>query len=111
MLFETLYRTDPRGKSFADLSETEYFQPRIDREMRGDRYVFVVRETHGYFDDRQKRVESLTETFNPDEPFDSWDEAQRWYEQQLRHRASSGFVHAFAWDPMSPTGMSYRILT
>ena len=110
MMFETLYRADPRGKSFADLSETEYFQPRIDRERRGEKYVFFARETHGYFDDQQKKLESLTETFNPEEPFENWDEAQRWYEQQLKFRASTGFVHAFALDPMSPSGMSYRIL-
>jgi hypothetical protein len=110
MMFETLYRADPRGKSFADLSEVEYFQPRIDREKRGEKYVFFGRETHGYFDDQRKKLENLTETFNPEEPFESWDEAQRWYEQQLKFRASTGFVHAFAWDPMSPSGMNYRVL-
>jgi hypothetical protein len=110
MMFETLYRTDPRGKSFANLSDTEYFQPRIDCELRGDNEVFFVRETHGYFDDQQKQMKSQTETFNPEEPFENRDDAQRWYDQQLRRRASDGFVHAFTWDPMSPIGMSYRRL-
>lgn len=110
MMFETLYRTDPRGKSFANLPETEYYQPRIDRERRGGKDVFFVRETHGYFDDQQKELRSLTETFNPEEPFESWDEAEHWYEQQLRKRASNGFVHAFVLDPMSPSGMNYRVL-
>jgi len=109
-MFETLYRTDPRGKSFADLSETEYYQPRIDRERHGDKFVFFVRETHGYFDDQQKRVESMTETLNPQDPFESRNEAERRYEQQLRQRASNGFVHAFAWNPMSPGGATYRVL-
>jgi hypothetical protein len=111
ILFETLYRTDPRGKSFSDLAETEYFQPRIDREKRGDKFVFFVRETHGYFDDQQKKAESVTETFNPEDPFESREEAREWYEQQLRFRTANGFVHALAWDPFSPDRTSYRILS
>jgi hypothetical protein len=109
-MFETLYRADPRGKSFETLSETEYYQPRIDREKSGDRYVYFVRETHGYFDDQRKKAESLTQTFNPEEPFETWDQAQHWYEQQLQLRASGGFVHVFTFDPMSPSGMRYRVL-
>jgi hypothetical protein len=110
MLFETLYRTDARGKSFTNPSDCEYFQPRIDHELREGKDVYYARETHGYFDDKQKKLVNQTETFNPDEPFTTWQEADRWYQQQLRYRAASGFVHAFAWDPMSPTGTSYRIL-
>jgi hypothetical protein len=111
MKFETLYRTDPRGKSFDELSATEYYQPRIDCERRGKGEVFFVRETHGYFDDQQKKMKNQTQTFNPDEPFESREEAEKWYENQLRVRAASGFVHVFAWDPMSPNGMSYQLLS
>ena len=53
-MFETLYRTDARGRSFANPSDCEYYQPRIDRERHGGEGVFFVRETHGYFDDEKK---------------------------------------------------------
>ena len=87
-MFETLYRTDARGKSFANPSDCEYYQPRIDSEFCDGKYVYFVRETHGFFDDSQKKMINRTETL----------------------RASSGFVHAFAWDPMSPSGTTYRVL-
>lgn len=109
-MFETLYRNDARGRSFASPSECEYYQPRIDIEVRGGKNAYFVRETHGYFDDRQKKLVNQTETLNPEEPYDSWQEAEHRYQEQVRYRASTGFVHSFAWDPMSPSGMNYRFL-
>ena len=52
----------------------------------------------------------MTETFNPNEPFETWDEAQLWYQKQIEYRASRGFVHAFVFDPMSPNAVRYRLL-
>ena len=51
MFFETLYRVDPRGKTFlpgdnASLSETEYFQPQFELEFREGKHVFFIREKH-----------------------------------------------------------------
>lgn len=109
-MFETLYRTDARGKSFENPSDCEYYQPRIDSEFRNGEYVHFVRETHGYFDDGQKKMVNRTETLNPDEPYKTIQEADERYNSQLECRASTGFVHAFAWDPMSPSGMRYRVL-
>jgi hypothetical protein len=74
------------------------------------RTVFFVRETHGYFDDTRKQLKNMTETFNPNEPFETWDEAQLWYQKQIEYRASRGFVHAFVFDPMSPNAVRYRLL-
>ena len=113
MLFETLYRIDPRGMSFAELPATEYYQPRIDREVINGKEVYFVRETHGYFDDQQKKVANCTFTLNPDEVaegYPTWEEAEGRYEQQLRKRAKERFVHVFAFDPLTPTGLSYRLL-
>jgi hypothetical protein len=110
MTFETLYRVDARDKSFADPSECEYYQPRIDPEKREGKDVFFVRETHGYFDDTLKQLKNMTETFNPNEPFKTWDEALGWYQKQIEYRASLGFVHAFVFDPMSPNAVRYRLL-
>lgn len=110
MKFETMYRTDTRGKSFSNPSETEYYQPRIDRESHGGKDVYFVRETHGYFDDTQKRLANHTFTLSPEEGFATWQEAQDRYDEQMQHRAKGGFVHVFAFDPYSPDGTSYRIL-
>jgi len=109
-MFETLYRTDARGKSFANPSDCEYYQPRIDSEFCDGKYVHFVRETHGFFDDSQKKMINRTETLNPEEPFKTLQEAEGIYNAQLQYRASSGFVYAFAWDPMSPSGITYRVL-
>lgn len=109
-MFETLYRVDPRGKSFTKPHECEYYQPRIDVEHCGGKPVYFVRETHGYFDDTAKRAAAITQTFNPDEPFETFAEAEKWYQQQLQRRAADGFVHVFGFDPFSPGGMSYRRL-
>lgn len=112
MRFETLYRTDARGKTFDGFAnpETEYYQPRIEVEYRDGKQAFFVRETHGYFDDQQKRPANITVTLSPDEGFSTLAEAERRYEEQLRYRASNGFVHAFAFDPFSPDRSSYRVL-
>jgi hypothetical protein len=107
-MMETLYRHDPRGKSFENLEATEYYQCRIDQESRERRHVFFVRETHGYFDDQQKKPANITETFNPEKPFENFAEAEGRYHQQLQRRASEGFVHAFSFDPF--TGIKYRLL-
>jgi hypothetical protein len=75
-MMETLYRHDPRGESFENLEATEYYQCRIDQESRERRHVFFVRETHGYFDDQQKKPANITETFNPEKPFENFAEAE-----------------------------------
>jgi hypothetical protein len=109
-MFETLYRVDPRGRSFANPAETEYYQPRIDRESHAGRDVFLVRETHGYFDDEEKKAANITSTLSPEEGFATFDEANSRYEEQLRYRAKTGFVHVFSFDPFSPDGMTHRVI-
>ncbi len=101
MFFETLYRVDPRGKTFlpgdnASLSETEYFQPQFELEFREGKHVFFIREKHGYFDDQQKKPASIITTLAPEEGFATADEAWKKYEERLRYRASQGFTHAFS---------------
>jgi len=80
MFFETLYRVDPRGKSFdpgdlASPSDTEYYQPHIEFEFRGGKQVFFVREKHGFFDDQQKKMAHHRDTLNPEEGFAKMAEA------------------------------------
>lgn len=114
MSFETLYRVDPRGKTFVaddpkSISEMEYFQPHFDLEFHEGKQVFFVREKHGYFDDQQKRRVNPTDTLEPEEGFATEAEARKKYEQQLRIRASEGFVHAFS-VRIPEGGINYRIL-
>ena len=96
MRFETLYKTDhPERLEFA-----EYYQPQIDMEPRNGRWTYFLREKHGWFNDSEKRAVHHSHTLNPEDGFASLEEAIRAYEQQIRHRASEGFVHSFSLDPM-----------
>lgn len=111
--FDTVYRSDPRGRSFAELRDVEYYQPRIDTELRDGNEIYFVRETHAYFDDQKKRPANITYTLNPEngeEAFSSWEAAEARYKAQLSSRAKEGFIHLFSFDPFSPDGVSYRML-
>jgi hypothetical protein len=111
---ETLYRVDPRGKSFADgtlasVSDTEYYQLSIDVVFHAGKDSYFVRERHGYFDDRQKKLVHHHLTLNPDEGFPTVEDALAGYDAQLKHRAAQGFVHAFS--PRIPEGGTrHRVL-
>jgi hypothetical protein len=114
MFFETLYRTDPRGKSFkpgdpTSISETEYFQPFFDSYFVDGKQVYFLRETHGYFDDKQKKVVNIVTTLAPEEGLSTVEEAWKEYEKQLSFRASQGFVHAFS-VRIPQGGMNHRVL-
>ena len=104
--FETLYKTD----SPKDFANGEYFQVHFNVETNPvtGKQAFFVREKHGYFDNEQKRAVHPVTTFAPEEGFTTFEEAAERYEQQLRHRASEGFVHAFSVDPFE--GIKYRRL-
>lgn len=114
MFFETLYRSDPRGKTFdpgdpASISETEYFQPLFELEFQDGKHVFFVREKHGYFDDQQKKPVHPIDTLSPEEGFATEQEAWKKYEQQLRFRALQGFTHALS-VRIPEGGINHRIL-
>lgn len=103
-MFETLYKTD----SPTELEHAEYYQPNLDMEFVEGKWIFFVREKHGWFNDARKRAEHHITTLSPDEPYTDAKEAQARYDQQLRHRASEGFVHSFSFDPFAPNGVHYR---
>ena|SRR5215831_10264726 len=105
--FETLYKTD----SPKDFANGEYYQVRIEAtkdEATGETHYFV-REKHGYFNNEQKRMVHPVTTYSPEEGYATIEQASERYEQQLAHRASVGFVHAFSLDPYE--GMMYRKLS
>jgi hypothetical protein len=104
--FVTLYKTD----SPKDFANGEYYQVRFESEVHPatGKQVFFVREKHGYFDNEQKRAVHPLTTLSPEEGFTTVEEAAERYEQQLKHRASGGFVHSFSLDPFE--GMKYRRL-
>jgi hypothetical protein len=105
-MFETLYRTNS-PKTFTD---GEYFQPSIDQEFQNEREVFFVREKHGWYSVEQQRAANHLTTYKPDEPFNDQQGALSWYEEQLRYRASQGFVYAASFDPFVPGATSWRVL-
>jgi hypothetical protein len=66
-------------------------------KFRLGKWVYVVTEKHGWYDDQGKEVIDPRYTLDPraDEGFDSIEEAQKRYDQQIQHRASEGYVHSF----------------
>jgi hypothetical protein len=106
-MFETLYKTDA-PKTFLDGGE--YYQPSFDFEFRNGAQTFFVREKHGYWDEGLKTFANQTVTLSPQDGFATFEEAQARYNEQLKYRASRGFVHSFSLDFMSETPVQYRRL-
>lgn len=101
-MFETLYKTNRPE----ELERAEYYQPRIDVERVSGRTVYFGSERHGWYSEAEKRAIHHTATFSPEEGFGTFEEAAKWYDQQIKHRASEGFVHSFLLDPFE--GVQYR---
>lgn len=112
--FETIYRVDPRGKSFspdnlASIAETEYYQINIDVQFQGSQELYFVREKHGFFDDQRKKIAHHLYTLNPEEGFTNVGDALARYDKQLKYLASQGFVHAFS-VRIPEGGTNHRVL-
>lgn len=92
-VIETLYKTNVPEQ----MKRAEYYQPRIESKFHHGKWFFVVTETHAWYDDEEKEVVQRVTTLNPqaDEGFATIEEAWKRYEQQVRRRASDGFVHSF----------------
>jgi hypothetical protein len=104
--FETLYKSsDPK-----DFPEGEYYQPRLQSEIIDGVEMFFVREKHAYYSDTEKRRVNETITLNPEEGFSTEAEAMQRYDQQIKYRASTGYVHLFHFDPFKPRGVGYRFI-
>lgn len=101
-MFETLYKTDDPEQ----LEKAEYYQLHLETERLNGKWMYFVREKHGWFDTETRKPKDHRYTLDPEEGFDSFEEAQKRYEQHLLHRASEGFVHLFSIDPYE--GQRYR---
>jgi len=93
-VIETLYKTDAPQ----ELDRAEYDQPRIESKFHQGKWRFVVTETHAWYDDQKKEVFNKVTTLDPqpDEGFATIAEAWKRYDEQVRRRASDGFVHSFS---------------
>lgn len=103
-LFRTLYKTDTPQASPA----AEYYQPMIATAVVSGKYLYFVRETHGWFNDAEKKLITSTETLFYQEGLESHAEAAKLFDQQVQHRVSEGYAHSFSIDPY--TGMVYEYL-
>ena len=103
VMFETLYKTDKP----TDFANGEYYQIHLDTMIQNGKHLFVVRELHGWFDDQQKKNANMTTTLSPEEGV-SFEEAEKLYQKQMKHRAAGGFVHCFFFDPFKNPPMAYR---
>jgi hypothetical protein len=92
-VIETLYKTNVPEQ----MKRAEYYQTHIDAKFHGGKWVFVVTEKHGWYNDQGKEVIDPRTTLDPggDEGFATIEEAWRRYDQQVQRRASDGFVHSF----------------
>ncbi|HZQ17531.1 MAG TPA: hypothetical protein VFA90_02335 [Terriglobales bacterium] len=105
-MFVTLYKTDKP----TDFANGEYYQVHLDEVVQNGKLLFVVREKHGWWDDQQKKNANMTTTLSPKEGV-SFDEAEKLYDQQLKHRAAGGFVHCLYFDPLNNPPFAYRRIT
>jgi hypothetical protein len=90
----TLYKT----KTPTTFDDGEYYRPDFQMEFIGGKRVYFVRETHGFWNNTEKRVEHVVTTLSPEDGFTSYEEAFSRYEQQVARRVKDGFVHSFAID-------------
>ncbi len=92
-VIETLYKTNAPEL----LERAEYYQPRIESKFLQGKWFFVVAETHAWYNDQEKDVKLQVTTLNPqaDEGFATIEEDWKRYDEQVRRRASDGFVHSF----------------
>jgi hypothetical protein len=90
---ETLYRTNVPEQ----MTQAEYYQPRMEMKFHQGKWVFIVSETHGWYDGQKKEVVEEVTTLNPEatEWFSTIEEAWRWYGAQVLRRVLDGFVHSF----------------
>lgn len=104
-MFKTLYKTATPQTS---VHHAEYYQPMIATAVVNRKLTYFVRETHGWFNDAEKRAVSTTQTFFHQDGLESHAEAAKLLEQQVQHRVKEGFAHSFSIDPY--TGMVYEYL-
>src|ERR1039458_10134599 len=97
MAMATLYKTNVP----TDFETGEYYQPSLTVERVGGDYRYFVREKHGWFSAKEKRIVHAIHTLAPEDGFANIDDAMELYNRQIRHRASEGFRHQFEFDPMA----------
>jgi hypothetical protein len=92
-MIETLHRTNVPE----EMMRAEYYQPRMEMKFHQEKWVFVVSETHGWYDGQQKEAVQKITTLNPEatEGFATIGEAWERYREQVSRRVSDGFVHSF----------------
>jgi hypothetical protein len=105
-------RTLYKAKKPTSFDDGEYYQPTIDFQFLNGKQQYFVRETHGYWNDNEKRVIHVLTTLSPEEGYSTFQEADQRYQQQLQKRVGDGFVHSFSLDPCRLSGdyISYEYL-
>jgi hypothetical protein len=103
-MMQTLYKT-ATPTTFED---GEFYQVRLDFEFVQGAHTYFVRETHGWWNDQQKRLVHHLATLDPQEGYATFQEADQAYAKQVKFRASEGFKHSFQIDPFS--GVTHQIV-
>ena len=73
---------------------------------------WVVKEEHGYWDEKEKTFKNSATTFLPSDPdlCLSVDEIHAEVKKQIRVRVKSGFKYQMEWDPFPPFYRKFEIL-
>jgi hypothetical protein len=86
---ETLYKTRT-----PDRAQSEFYEVVFSARPADCPQLFGVTETHGWWDDKSRRLIHEVRTLNPDEAL-SFEDAQKMYFECRSNRARGGFVHSF----------------
>jgi hypothetical protein len=97
-MFTTLYRSATPDKS---VMEGEYYQPLLESAIIGGKELYFVKETHAWFDDKEKKVINLVTTLSPAEGIEDRLQAHDLFDKQVAHRVKEGFAHSFFIDPFA----------
>jgi hypothetical protein len=88
----TLYKIPQPEQYISDYYEIAFFR------RPGIEEVYTYIEYHGWWNEDQRTPIHNRSTISAEEGV-SLEEAEEWYEKQIKHRAREGFIYAFSPNP------------
>ena len=108
MYIQTVYKTaTPKA---APIAEAEYYSISLFPSTREGKTVYLLKETHGWWDEKQEWAQHATTTLAPEEGFATWKEGKEALDSQVRQRITNGFIYGFIPDPEQPRGYRFEKL-
>src|ERR1017187_2417510 len=99
------------GALTAPLKKLGFYELRLfERRVNGEP-VYFVREAHGWWDDRKRRVVYDQDTLLPTEGFREHGDAEQRRSQERLTLAKKGFIHSLVWHPLVKGLSEYRLIS